>query len=73
MEYKIKAKDIKRGQICIKNDIEYIVTNIYNCLTKSQVKGFTLVNVNLKKSILEFFPGNYEFVMIDERIFITSN
>jgi len=69
----IKVTDVKRGQIFMKNNTEYIVTNIYTCLTKHNKLGFTAINQKTKESILEFYPFDYELHANDNYILLKSN
>ena len=66
----IKVDDIRKGDIFLKNNKEYKITSISNCLTKYKKLNFTAVNTKLNERIEDIFPANYELKMVNNCILL---
>ena len=68
----IKVNDIKKGDIFLKNNKEYKITSISNCLTKHKKLNFTAVNAVLNEKIEDIFPADYELKMVNNYILLDA-
>ena len=66
----IKVNEIKKGDIFLKNNKEYKITAISNCLTKHKKLNLTAVNAELNEKIEDIFPANYELKMVNNYILL---